>query len=35
MYEIRDATQSYAYDFFFIIAVVTGAFFVINLVTAI
>ena len=35
MYEIRRATQSFTYDFFFIFAVIIGAFFVVNLVTAI
>jgi hypothetical protein len=35
MYKIRFSSNSYTYDFFFILAVIVGAFFVINLITAI
>jgi hypothetical protein len=35
MYKIRVSFNSYTYDFFFMFTVIVGAFFVINLVTAI
>lgn len=35
MYKIRSATDTVAYDIFFILVVIFGAFFVINLMVAV
>lgn len=35
MYVVRDAMQTYAYDLFFILCVLFGAFFVLNLMIAV
>ena len=35
MYKIRSATGSVAYDIFFILVVIIGAFFILNLMVAV